>query len=299
MRFRPIPRTPLPPGLSRWLVSNGLVGRLVLGVLVVWGGLGCCGSGGVWGWRLAGAGLGGSGGVGFKGPSGGLGVQPERREACEVVGCGEEVEVGVDFGSASHAGSAASVPAAFEVGEAAFDYGPGGVVVGLPGGGSLAVAGVGEDSFVFADADGSAAFGRGAQLALVALGARRGEAGGVVAVAAAADLDADPGGACDCTGVQIDAEAVLAVEPAEPCGALGSAPRVDRRVAQQLLELAAAVGAVAIHRRATLEHIHDPAVGGVGAVGAVGGVGGGGGVGVEEVINECWGGWRRLRRCRR
>ena len=42
---------------------------------------------GVWGWRLAGAGLGGSGGVGFRrGPIGWVGSAARAPEACEVVG---------------------------------------------------------------------------------------------------------------------------------------------------------------------------------------------------------------------
>ena len=80
------------------------------------------GGAGLWGFaggvRGVGAGL-GSG----EGPFLGLGVQAERGEARQVDGGGEQVEVGVDFGPAPHAGSSAAVPAAFEVGELALDFG--------------------------------------------------------------------------------------------------------------------------------------------------------------------------------
>ena len=72
-------------------------------------------------------------------PSGGRGVKAEHGEAGEVGGGGEEVEVGVDFGSAANPCSASAVAAAHEVAEFAFDLGSGGAVVGAPGGVGLSV----------------------------------------------------------------------------------------------------------------------------------------------------------------
>ena len=58
--------------------------------------------------------------------------EPEFGEAGEVDSSGEEGEVGGDAASAAHAGAASAVAAAYEVGEFAFDFGSGGLVVGLP-----------------------------------------------------------------------------------------------------------------------------------------------------------------------
>ena len=65
-------------------------------------------------------------------PSGRGGAQSEDGEAGQVGGGGEEVEVGVDFGSAADTGSASAVAATHQVAELAFDLGSGGPVVGLP-----------------------------------------------------------------------------------------------------------------------------------------------------------------------
>ena len=72
----------------------------------------------------------------------GCGREAEGGEAREVGGGGEEVEVGVDFGSSADAGSASAVAAAHEVGEFAFDLGSVGSVVGLPVGVGLSLRGL-------------------------------------------------------------------------------------------------------------------------------------------------------------
>ena len=59
-------------------------------------------------------------------------VQSEHAEARDVGGCGQQVEVGVDFGPAAHAGVAAAVFSAHEVRELAFDFGAHGAVVVSP-----------------------------------------------------------------------------------------------------------------------------------------------------------------------
>src|SRR6266704_2880925 len=50
-------------------------------------------------------------------PSGGGAAEAEPGQACEVVCGGEEVEVGVDFGGAAHAGSASAVAGSHQWGE--------------------------------------------------------------------------------------------------------------------------------------------------------------------------------------
>lgn len=50
-------------------------------------------------------------------------MQAEAGETREVGSGGEEAEVGVDFGLASHSGAAAAVTVAHEVAELAFDLG--------------------------------------------------------------------------------------------------------------------------------------------------------------------------------
>ena len=107
-------------------------------------------------------------------------MQSERAEAGDVGGCGEEVEVGVDFGLAAHAGVAPAVFSAHEVRQFAFDFGARGAVVVAPALGLLALSGRGEHGFVSADAYGSAGFGFGAVAAQFAVGAGVAEAGGVV-----------------------------------------------------------------------------------------------------------------------
>ena len=66
-----------------------------------------------------GRGLGGS----AEHPSLWCGAQSEHAEARDVGGCGQQVEVGVDFGLAAHAGVAAAVFSAHEVREFASTLG--------------------------------------------------------------------------------------------------------------------------------------------------------------------------------
>ena len=96
---------------------------------------------------------------------------------CDVGCCGEQVEVGGYFGEAAHSGSPSSVSSSREVGGFSFDTGPGGLVVVLPAAGFLAFAAFGENGFVFADSDGSAAGGVGALFSEVAVCASVTEAG--------------------------------------------------------------------------------------------------------------------------
>ena len=116
---------------------------------------GRCGVG-RWGWV-------GSGGV--EGPAAGVVGQMEGGESGEVGGGGQEGEVCADAFAAVHAGAAAAVAAAHEVGEFAFDFGAGGPVVGLPDGVALADAGFGEVGFPAADGDLPSGFRGGALFA--------------------------------------------------------------------------------------------------------------------------------------
>ena len=59
-------------------------------------------------------------------------MQSEDGESGQVGGCGEEVEVGVDFGGAAHSCSSAAVAAAHQVSEFAFHFWAGGPVVAPP-----------------------------------------------------------------------------------------------------------------------------------------------------------------------
>ena len=106
-------------------------------------------------------------------PSGECRAQPEGGKAGEVLCGGEEVEVGVDFASAAHPGTASAVAAAHQVADLAFHFGAGGAVVVGPVGVVLVAAGGGEVLFVTVDGD-LAAGGRGG-----ALGAQRTAGAGV------------------------------------------------------------------------------------------------------------------------
>ena len=93
------------------------------------------------------------------GPSGGRRSQPENGEAGEVGGCGEQVEVGVDFEGAAYSCSSSAVAAAHQMGKLSFDLWACGPVVGPPGGVLLAGPSVGECCFVNTDLDVSAGLG--------------------------------------------------------------------------------------------------------------------------------------------
>ena len=118
-------------------------------------------------------------------PSGRGGAQAEHGEARQVGGSGEEVEVGVDFGSAADSGAASAVSSTHQVTELAFDFGTGCSVVGLPGGVGLTGAGSGQGSFVAADGDGATGGGGRALRAQRTAAAVLSERGGPRAVSAA------------------------------------------------------------------------------------------------------------------
>ena len=182
-------------------------------------------------------------------PSGRGGAQAEHGEAGQVDGGGEEVEVGVDFGSAADTGSASAVAATHQVAELAFDLGSGGPVVGLPVGIALAGAGLGERSFVPIDADRAPSGGVGALGAQRTVRAVLGEVGDAAAVGAAPDRHGDAVGAGDGVGVEINVEAVLGEQAAGRRRWLGPTARGDVFIVEVLLELAGAVGRVAVDLR--------------------------------------------------
>jgi hypothetical protein len=78
----------------------------------------------------------------------------EDGEAGEVVGGGEQVEVGVDFCASSDSCSSAAVAASHQVSEFAFDLGAGLTVVVSPLGIVRMSAAFSQESFVAADLDG-------------------------------------------------------------------------------------------------------------------------------------------------
>src|SRR5262249_45045230 len=79
----------------------------------------------------------------------------EGGEAGKVGRGGEEVEVSGDTGLAAHAGAAAAVAAAHQVGDLAFDFRSGGAVVGSPG--RIGLPGTGSRQMRFPAADGDTA----------------------------------------------------------------------------------------------------------------------------------------------
>ena len=89
-------------------------------------------------------------------------MESEHGETRQVVGGGEEVEVGVDFGLASDSGSPAAVAASHQVGDLAFDFGSGGPVVGSPVGIVLLLSSSGETLLVTPDTDPATSLGGGA-----------------------------------------------------------------------------------------------------------------------------------------
>ena len=80
-------------------------------------------------------------------------------ESVQVVGGGEEVEAGVDFGAPSDPGSAAAVAAEHEIAEFPFDFRSRGPVVALPVRVGLLLAGFSEGWFLAADIDGRTRLG--------------------------------------------------------------------------------------------------------------------------------------------
>ena len=93
---------------------------------------------------------------------GGLEVEAEHGEPGQVVGGGEEVEVGVDFGSAPDPGSPPAVAAAHQMAEFAFDFGSSSAVVGDPDGVVSLASCSGETVFIAADRDATPTCGFGA-----------------------------------------------------------------------------------------------------------------------------------------
>ena len=185
------------------------------------------------------------------GPSGGRGAQPEHGEARQVGGGSEEVEVGVDLWSSTDACSSSAVAAAHEVAELAFDFGPVGAVVGLPGRVGLTLTGAPERGFEHADADGAAAGCVGAGAVRWAAGAVLSEVGNAVAVHAAPDRHGDVVGAGDGVGVEVHVEAVLAELAGRRGRRLGPTRRADVFVVQTLLEFTGPIGRVAVDLRVT------------------------------------------------
>src|ERR1700730_6023738 len=115
--------------------------------------------------------------------------EPEHGEPGEVDCGGEEGEVGGDFELPADPGAAAAVAAAHQVADLPFHFGPGGLVVSLPGRVCLAVAGGRQAGLMGADGDG-AAFPRGGALGCQRAGAAgRPEPGGPGVAFTAADAD--------------------------------------------------------------------------------------------------------------
>ena len=88
-----------------------------------------------------------------------LGLPVQGGESVQVVGSGEEVEVGVDFGAPPDPGSAAAVAAEHQMAEFPVDFRPGRTAVARPVGVGWLVAGFGEGGFVAADVDGGTRLG--------------------------------------------------------------------------------------------------------------------------------------------
>src|SRR5918996_3445425 len=141
--------------------------------------------------------------------------------------------------------------------EFAFDLGSGGAVVGDPGGVGLAGPGGGEGLLVRADVDRAPTGGGGALRAQRTRLASRPEIGHAAAGAGRTDRGGDPARAADRAeveagigvSVEVDVEPVLAEPATRRGGRLGLAARLDPGLAQPIVELAGAVGVVAVDRR--------------------------------------------------
>ena len=134
--------------------------------------------------------------------------ESEHGEAGEVDGGGEQSEVGCDLGFAAHAGAAAAVAAAHQVGDLALDLRAGGLVVGLPGRIGLALASAGELLLVGTDLDRAAVFGGGAPFGQRAARAGLAEVRDL-SLARRSERHGVPGGAGDRARVEVDLERVL------------------------------------------------------------------------------------------
>ena len=114
-------------------------------------------------------------------------MHAEDGEACEVGGCCEVVEVGIDLGGAAHSGAPSAVAAAHQMAEFAFDFGAGGAVVVAPGRVLLSLTVASKRGFVNPDSDLAPGGGLGAFAAQRTGGAGVTEVGDPVTVDTAAD----------------------------------------------------------------------------------------------------------------
>lgn len=89
-------------------------------------------------------------------------MQAEHGQAGKVDRAGKQAEVGGDLAATTDPGAAAAVAAADQMGELAFDLGPGRAVVGGPGRVGVAGTGGGQLRLVVADPDRAASGGAGA-----------------------------------------------------------------------------------------------------------------------------------------
>ena len=177
------------------------------------------------------------------------GAQPEGGEAGQVDRGGQQLEVLGHPHQPPHAGAPAAVAAAQQVGELALDLGPGGPVVGQPGGIALAGTGGGQVGLVGMDGDDPAADAAGAGLAQRADAAGDAEPGPATAAAGRADRHGHPRRAGHRAGLEVDAELVLG-EAAAGCGReLGLDHRREPVLVQPGQVGAGAIGAVAVDHR--------------------------------------------------
>ena len=98
-------------------------------------------------------------------PAVGRGTQPEGGEAGQVNRGGQQLEVLAHPYQPAHAGAPTAVAAAEQVGQLALDLGPGGAIVGQPGGVTLAGAGGGQVGLLGVDGDHPTTHAGGAGLA--------------------------------------------------------------------------------------------------------------------------------------
>src|SRR6266851_1394623 len=180
-------------------------------------------------------------------PSGHRRAQTEHGEARQVLSGGEEVEVGVDFAVAAHAGASSAVFAAHEMTELAFHLGTSRPVVGRPFGVGLALAGPGEHLFVGTDANGAPTFGGGAVFGERAVRAMLVEMGHPAAVGSPVDVGGRARRADDGVIVEIDGELLLGEPAAGSVSELGLAHRLDTRLFQSGQELPGAISRIAVH----------------------------------------------------
>ena len=188
-------------------------------------------------------------GGGGCGPAGGVVVEAEGGEACEVDGGGAGGEVGQDARDAPASGFASAVGSSGEVADLAFDFRTGGPVGGLPLRVGLIGLGLLHAGLVLGDGD-RAAGGRGrASFAERASAAQITERRDAAAISAMHDWCVEVGRAPHDIRVEIDIEGVLGEQPVSVRGRRHLGGHTETLVVEAFAKLGTGIGGVTHHFR--------------------------------------------------